>query len=177
MTVKEFIQQIQNDNTPVTWDKAIKRALFLYVHRNEITYNLGCMGEDVESEKARAQYEYYYAHGWADKMGMPYNTWKLLHAGKVCMDCSGLLDLIYGYKNHNKSSWSYAGMHRNPSLIEGVAGSAVWHTGHVGLDIGYGYCVEIGVYNDTLMLTKLSERTFTDSFLADGIDYTGADMR
>lgn len=38
-------QKYWEDKMIYNWNRIINRALFLYTHRDNITYNLGCSGE------------------------------------------------------------------------------------------------------------------------------------
>ena len=175
-----------------TWDEVIRRALFLYINRTNITYNLGCSGEVVGRDKiVEENFRYYYNHGWAEKIGdsipgwdptwnvnKSWAKWSALNSSKMCFDCSGYIDWCLGYEGvHKYSSWSFGSMNKNPSLAAGVAGSALWKKGHVGLDMGYGYLLEIGHYGGTIELNKISNRDFTSSHLITDVDYNGADAR
>ena len=108
-------------------------------------------------------------------------TWELwlkYNRGKMCFDCSGFICWCLGYeKQHMYSSWDFGKMQPETSTAKGFAGYALWKQGHVGLDIGYEYMLEIGEYNHTIELNKISERAFVDSHPIIGIDYTGADAR
>lgn len=174
------------------WSHTIQRILFLYTHRDNITYCLGCSGEvagrDVIVEN---QFKYYYDNGWKESIGASipswtasmdkneaWNEWLKYYQGKMCFDCSGLIDWCIGYEGiHKYSSWEFGQMKKNESLAAGVAGSVLWKKGHVGLDIGYGYEIEIGGYGGTLNLYNINERGFTSSHLITEVDYTGADAR
>lgn len=159
------------------WDSIIKKALFVYVHRDEYTYCLGGVGQPVESNEIKNLYEYYYNNGYKDTMGMTYSEWAKINKGKKCFDCSGFLDYLRGQVEHIDSSWTYGDMKKNKSLVDGVAGSALWKKGHVGLDIGYGYFLHFPNWNRTCELGKISEYNWTSSHLISDVDYNGANNR
>lgn len=174
------------------WNKTIQEALWLYINREGITYCLGCSGEVVGRDKnVENQFKYYYNHDWKNKIGQglegwnenmnadqAWALWSNKHKGKMAFDCSGLLCFCIGYKGvHKYTSWDFQKMKANESCAAGVAGSALWKKGHVALDIGYGYLLEIGEYNKTIELNKISQRAFTSSHLINEIDYTGATER
>ena len=163
----------------ISWDEFIKRALYIYTHRDQYTYCLGAAGEPVESERVRNLFEWYYENGYKDIIGMPYDQWVRLHAGKRCFDCSGYLDYCLtneeGY--HLYSSWHYGEMPKASSLVAGVAGSALWKRGHVGLDFGYGHFLHFPNWNRTCEEGKISEYDWTSSHQVIGVDYNGADNR
>jgi hypothetical protein len=82
--------------------------------------------------------------------------------GKVCCDCSGLIswytDKILG------SAQLYATASKR-GLIKDVdkapIGSVLWHSGHVGVYIGNGYCVEEKGINYGCVKSKISNTHFT----------------
>lgn len=179
------------------WNKGIADVLYLMRSSNidNITYCLGCCGEVAGRDSiVESQFKYYYTHGWNDKIGtqgvgLPgyyngmsvndaWNIWLSINKGKQCFDCSGLICWFAGFRGEHKySSWDVASMKKNKSASEGPAGSVLWKSGHVALDIGYGFCVEIGLWNDTIQLNKISERDFTSSHLMVDVTYINADNR
>ena len=174
------------------WDDVIKRVMFIFDHREGVTYCLGCAGEVAgRDDIVRRQFIYYYDHGWKEKIGegipgwvatdnaaRTWEKWLNINRGKMCFDCSGLICWACGYEGrHVWSSWNLGNMEREASPSAGVAGSVLWKSGHVGLDIGYGYEMEIGSYNNTIEFHKIGDRGWTRSCYIDGIDYTGADAR
>lgn len=175
------------------WSHMINRALFLFTHRAEITYNLGCSGEVVGRDKiVEDNFKYYYQQKeWHDRIGgsipgwetswdvnRAWQAWSNLHRGKMCFDCSGLICWCMGYEGlHKYSSYNFGDMPKQASLSSGVAGSALWRSGHVGLDIGYGASLSIGSYGGTINLRMISDEPWTSSHLIQGVSYTGADAR
>lgn len=165
------------------------------ITENQITYCLGCAGEVAgRDSRVESMFKYYYVHGWDEKIGtqgsglpgwykgMPvgdaWNIWLNINRGKMCFDCSGLIDWAIGYKGiHKYSSYDFGNMPKNSSIKKGVAGSVLYKPGHVGIDIGYGMCVEIGQYNDTIQLNNIYDRSFKSSHLIPEVDYTGANGR
>lgn len=175
-----------------TWNEVISYGLYLYTQRDNITYCLGCSGEVVGRDKiVENQFKYYYDHGWKDKIGngligwnskmnasQAWNLWAAANKGKMAMDCSGFIDMCLGYfGNHKYTSSSFGSMPKFLSVSQGYAGGILWKEGHVGLDIGYGYELEIGAYNQTLQLNNIGTKSFTQSIRCTEIDYKGADAR
>jgi len=175
------------------WSKMINRALWLYTQRAGITYNLECAGEVAGRDKrVEDLWKYYYQQPeWHDKIGasvigwypkMPTQTawerWLLTNKGKMCFDCSGYIDWCMGYEGiHKYNSISFGAMPKQESVSKGVAGSVLWKKGHVGLDIGYGACLDIGSYGGTINLSMIGDKGWTSSHLITDVDYTGADAR
>lgn len=176
----------------MTWDEIIRRGLDLYVDRNNITYCLGCAGDVAGVDvRVRENFLYYYEHGWADKIGRDLagwrpgmsanDTWELwltYNRYKRCFDCSGLICWVCGYeKDHRWSSWSIGAMMPESTPGAGLAGYALWKSGHVALDVAFGFCIEIGEYNHSIEYNKIKNRDFTDSHAIQGVNYAGADAR
>lgn len=176
----------------MTWDELIRRGLWLYYNRNNITYCLGCAGQVAgRDDIVKSNFIYYYDHGWREKIGKDLymwdpamdaeDTWELwlsYNAGKMCFDCSGLICWCMGLEGYHKySSWAFGDMQPTATPAQGLAGYALFKPGHVALDIGYGYCIEAGEYNHSIEFNKISERDFTNSHAIVGINYEGADAR
>lgn len=177
----------------MTWDEVIKNALWLYYNRGNITYCLGCSGEVAgRDDIVRRQFTYYAGdNSQRDNIidGTPgaldsdtpvqiWTKWLAANRGKMCFDCSGFLDHITGHAGkHLWSSWSFGDMPIAGTPSSGPAGGALFKPGHVGLDIGYGYMLEICNYGRTLELNKISLRDFRTSHYITGVDYTGSDGR
>ena len=180
-----------------SWSKMINRALWLYTQRAGITYCLGCSGEVAGRDAmVENQWKYYYNDpkwhatigatipGWYDTMstGEAWEKWLSVYGGKMCFDCSGFLCWCMGYEGqHVYSSWDFGSMIKQSSVPAGVAGSALFKktsTGaHVGLDIGYGACLDIANFGGSINLSMIGDRGWTSSHLITGVDYIGADAR
>lgn len=179
----------------IQWNKVIQSAIKLYTRRGGATYCLGCSGQTVGgvgNNTIRSNFLYYYDHGYKAQMGKGLKGWNSSMTGEqawalwskqwhnhMAFDCSGLIDYCINGEQigHKYSSYDFGAMPKNESLAAGCAGSVLWKSGHVGLDIGYGALIEIGTWNDTIQLNLISERTFTSSHKIKGVDYTGSDAR
>lgn len=174
------------------WSHTINRALWLYTQRAGITYCLGCSGEVAGRDKhVENNFRYYYEHGWDEHIGFSipgwevgmstdktWDMWLKLHKGKMCFDCSGFIDWCIGYEGiHKYTSWDFGEMKKQDSLSSGFAGSVLWKKGHVGLDIGYGACIDIGHYGGTLEISMLGDKDWTSSHLIENVNYEGANAR
>lgn len=171
------------------WTEFRRRLWWLFYNRNNITYCLGCAGEVAGRDRiVENNFKYYWGHGWAEKIAKdipdlsPDDTaadawavWLSYNAGKMCFDCSGLVCWCIGLEGvHKYSSWDFGKMPENESISAGVEMSILWKQGHVSIDIGGGYEMEIGDYNHTIEFGKISDRNFEKSVLCAGIDYKGA---
>lgn len=174
----------------IRWNKFVQNALWIYTQRSNCTYCLGCSGEVAgRDSRVEANWRYYFNQpdyhdkiaatipGYSDTMSedQAWGAWLTVYRGKLCFDCSGLLDWCLDYKGvHKYSSWDFGGMPKNASIKAGPAGSVLWRKGHVGLDIGYGYNIEICNFGKTIELNQTATRDFTDSIKCKDVDYTGA---
>lgn len=161
------------------WYKMIRMALDIYTNRDKYTYCLGACGEPIESERIKNLFEYYYNHGYKDKIGMTYEEWLNANRGKKCFDCSGFINYCSteGETEHVYSSWNYGEMPKNISIAHGVEGSALWKRGHVGLDYGHGHFLHFPDWNRTCEEGIIKEYDWVSSHLILDVDYEGADNR
>lgn len=173
-----------NVNEKITrWSQVVERALFLYQHRDDITYCLGCAGEVVgRDKKVESSFRYYYAHGYKEKIDNSvqygwissnvdeaWKRWSTKYAGKMAYDCSGYIDWCAGYMgNHCWSSWNFQSM-----PVGHGAGCACWKQGHVGINIGYNNFLHIPTWGRTIELVRFDEYNWTDEHMIQGIDYNG----
>jgi len=92
--------------------------------------------------------------------------------GKVCCDCSGL---ISWYTNKILGSAQLYSTASKRGLIKDIdkapIGAVLWHSGHVGVYIGNGYCVEEKGINYGCVKSKISDTRFTHWLTFNYIDY------
>lgn len=167
--------------------QAIKRGLDAYRHRDKYAYLYGCKGTFLADRQTilnfmAAEPAYFAKYTAEQKEQIIRNS-----IGKIGYDCSGFV----GWVCTGDKQWS-TGQINNCSKIttirDGVAGSIVYTTfggrgRHIGLDIGYGYCLDMGYestdaivasHNDSVRLTRLSETAWEKSGQTRVLDYTGA---
>ena len=180
----------------MSWYEFRRRLWWLYYNRNNITYMLGAAGQVAGRDPVIHElFVYYYNNGWKNEIGddLPgwrhdmtaeeaYALWINRNANKMCFDCSGLIDWCIGYEGvHKYSSSNFAQMPKNESVALGPEMSILYKrgakSGHVAIDIGAGYCMEIGEFNHTIEFNKISDRHFDSSHKCAGVDYSGADNR
>lgn len=92
--------------------------------------------------------------------------------GKVATDCSGL---ISGCTGVVRGSASYKSTATNSvpisKLSEDHIGWAVWRSGHIGVYVGGGYCIEARGIDYGTVRTKVASRNFTHVIKLKDIDY------
>ena len=165
--------------------QAIKRGLDMYRHRDQYAYFYGCKGQvltDAVMDALIAAEPGYFSKYSPEQIRQIKNNSR----GKTGYDCSGFTGKCTGDKQ-----WS-TGQINNCSKIttipDGVAGSVVYTTfggkgRHIGLDIGYGYCLDMGyestdavvaANNHSVRLTRLAETAWEKSGQSRLLDYSGA---
>ena len=157
-----------------TWDEVIKNAMFMYVHRDDYAYLYGTDGEvgsDALVDKMVAAYPTHFA-------GKDIQAIKDYVRGKTCFDCSGWVHTLFGTPDMSSSGIINDCTYKTDDLVAGYAGSVLWKPGHIGLDIGYGYCLDIPTELQTIRLQKISEYNWMKSGRWEKYcDYTGANNR
>lgn len=95
--------------------------------------------------------------------------------GTVCVDCSGLISWYTGVSRGSSQHKSNATKVLSISQInQAVPGCALWRSGHIGIYIGNGQCIEARGSAYGTVLTNVSERDFTHILWLKDIDYTEA---
>jgi hypothetical protein len=156
------------------WDEAVRAAMYMYYHRDQYAYLYGTDGEtgsDALVDKMVAAYPAHFK-------GMDIAAIKEHVRGKTCYDCSGFIHTIFGAPDMTSSAIIGDCSFTTTDLVAGVAGSVLWKPGHIGLDIGYGYSLDIPTELQTIRLLKISDYNWQKSGKWEKYaDYTGADNR
>ena len=92
---------------------------------------------------------------------------------QYCTDCSGLISWLTGtlrgsYQYYETAVSRVAISKLNESMI----GWAVWKSGHIGVYVGNGYCIEAKGINHGTVKTKVSATAWTHVLKLCDIDYT-----
>lgn len=146
----------------------VKRALNWYTERDSVAYWMGAKGEVLTNKRMDELVKWYpdYFSKYTPERLAELKKWSL---GKIGFDCSGLVSVCAGLKG--LSSWSLWDRTVNRTTVkECKAGSFLWRPGHIGIDIGYGYFIDIAAEGQTIRLLPNSKGTFTN-----GGEYVGAD--
>ena len=176
--------------TKRTWDDAIKRGLYAHTRRREMVYFYGAKGQVLTDALMNYFISASPSH-FSQFSAEEIEQIKRNSRGKLAYDCSGFTGWVCtGDKQYS------AGQIANCSsvtsdLVAGVAGSILYttHGGkgrHIGIDIGYGYCLDMGIEStdemvrlgyDSVRLRKVLECGWELSGQSNVIDYTGANNR
>lgn len=166
--------------------KAIQRGLDAYRHRDKYAYFYGAKGVYLTDASMNAliaaEPAYFKKYSPEEIQQIKKNS-----RGKIGYDCSGFTGWICtGDKQYSAGQYNNCSVKTTPAL--GVAGSVLFTTWggkgrHIGLDIGYGYCLDMGYestdaivasHNDSVRLTRISETAWENSGQSRLLDYTGA---
>lgn len=94
------------------------------------------------------------------------------YVGKVCTDCSGLISWYTGKIIGSSQMYSTASKRIPISKLNEVPiGAVLWKSGHVGVYIGNGKCVEAKGINYGTIESKVSATAWKYALLFDYIDY------
>ena len=161
-----------------SWDQVIKEALYMHVHKDEYAYFYGAKGQKLTDAVMTALWdaepEYFKRYDEKQKKAIfKYSR------NKTGYDCSGFIGKITGCNTYSGAIWSRCSK-KTSDLYAGPAGSILWKPGHVALDIGYGFGVEMAAEGSSVEMFRISEqygRFQQTGQLVTYIDYTGATNR
>lgn len=97
--------------------------------------------------------------------------------GAMAFDCSQLIVAFTNAPSDMSSGTLLGRCKERTTPAEGVEGSLLWKPGHVALDIGKGYCLEMVNEFKDLQVNKISGRGFMVSGRLPWVDYTGASSK
>lgn len=148
----------------------VKNALNWYMERDNVAYFMGAKGEvltDARMDELIRWYPDHFAQYDADKI----KKIKQFSRGKIGFDCSGLVSKCVGLSG--LSSWTLWDKTTNRTTVKNCkAGSLLWRPGHIGIDIGYGYCIDIPIEGQTIRIIKNTSSSFTNGGEFIGADYS-----
>lgn len=160
-----------------TWHAVIGDALNMLVHSDRYAYFYGAKGQKLTPETMEALWnaepEYFKRYTQKQKDAIfKYSN------GKIGFDCSGFIAHLTGCNTWSGAIWDRCRDKTTPK--NGPAASILWKPGHVALDIGYGYGVEMGVEKSSVVLFRIADHD--PKFEGSGrlkafIDYEGATNR
>lgn len=161
-----------------SWDQVIKEGLYMLMHADEYAYFYGAKGqkltESVMEALWNAEPDYFKKYDEKQKKAI-----FKFSKNKTGFDCSGFIGKLTGCNTYSGAIWSRCSK-KTADLFAGPAGSILWKPGHVALDIGYGFGMEMGAEMHTVELFRISEqrgRFQQTGQLVSYIDYTGATNR
>lgn len=136
-----------------------KQALKYYVHRNEYAYLYGTdgqIGSDALVDKMVARHINHFSKYNEQQI----HDLKDYVRGKICFDCSGFIHTLFGAKDMNSFGIisSCTRVYKLPEEVtESPEATVLWKPGHVGVDVGHGFFVDIASEFDTFRFLNIRE--------------------
>lgn len=136
----------------------VKKAIFYLYNRDLIAYFMGAKGEILTMERMSELIS------WFPDYFSRYEDWEIrdimkFSVGKTGFDCSGLVSACVGAPG--QSSWDLWDQTTNRTSVKDCkAGSFLYRPGHIGIDIGYGYCVDIAKEGEGVRLIPNDQAGF-----------------
>lgn len=159
----------------ITWDAAIKKALYMYWKRDQYAYFYGAKGETL-TESAMDYFIRTYPDHFSRYTENELKKIKEWSSGKIGYDCSGFTGICIGsWKNSAGQIADCADV--TDDLVSGPAGSLLYRPGHIGLDIGYGYFLHMPNEGRTIELGKILAYPWEKTGKSILLDYEGSDNR
>lgn len=146
----------------------LRTAFQMYVNRWRYVYFYGAKGE-LMTEPVMNQLIEAYPEYWSRYSPEEIADIKNVSRNRIGLDCSGFITLISGV--HGNSAMLFEKCTDKTTPRDGKAGYMLYKQNHVALDIGYGFCMEIGTPKDTFVISKISERGFIGSGALPYYDY------
>lgn len=149
----------------------LRNAFQLYVNRWRYVYFYGAKGE-LMTEPVMNQLIETYPEFWAKYSPEEIADIKNVSRGRIGLDCSGFITMISGIYGNSAMLFDKCVDKTTPR--DGKAGYMLYKPNHVSIDIGYGYCMEIGTPKETFIISKISDRDFIASGALPDYDYRKA---
>lgn len=157
----------------MTYRDVLKKIARMEVEKEKYAYFYGAKGEILTDDKMHElvrQYPAYFKKYSQEQLEEIYDYSR----GKIGFDCSGFTTYVTGVSGNSSAQWGKA-HNKTSNLVSGVAGSILYKTGHIGIDIGYGIFVHFPTEGHTIERQYISKYNWTGTGLAQGVDYTGSD--
>lgn len=160
----------------MTYYKVIQNAFNVYYKRDGYAYFYGAKGQiltdQVMDALINAEPEYFKKYSPQQLKDI-----KDYSRNKIGLDCSGFIALVSGVQGYSTSLYENSKNKTTPH--DGTEGNILYTTfggtgRHIGLDIGYGYFMDMPIEGQTVRFGKISEYKWEKSGQLFGIDYTGA---
>lgn len=163
--------------TKIKWDDAIKTALDMLEHADKYAYFYGAKGAEL------TDYVMNYLWNSEPVYFSRYNEQQKKEIfdysrGKIGFDCSGFVGKCVDDMTWSRGIWDHC-YDKKVDVFQGVAGSIVYRTGHIGIDIGYGFYLNMGRELHSVELGRFKEHIISWEGCGKhyNIDYTGANNR
>ena len=148
----------------------VRDALKWYEHRDDIAYFFGAKWvilTDAVMDYLIEQENWYFKR-YDEKQLKAIKEWS---RGKVGADCSAYICKSIGC-DMISSAQLWARCNNKTGVKECKAGSLLRYPDHIGLDIGYGYCLHIGKELESIRLEKNDKLGWIGGGEFDLLDYS-----
>ena len=149
----------------------LRKAYALYVERDNIAYFYGAKGQvltdKVMDALIAAEPKHFSKYTEAELKKI-----KSFSRGKIGYDCSGFVGACVGCQEWSGGLWSHC--YNKTTVSNGKAGCILYKQGHVGLDIGYGYAMDIPTEGKTIRIFRNNTTGFIGAGEYRGFDYSEA---
>lgn len=155
----------------VKWIDVVKNGLKMLVNKDEYCYFYGAKGEKMDRETMERLYTAYparYTEWTAEEKERLFDFCE----GKIGYDCSGFIGALVDDMTYSGALISHCLYTTTPA--GGVAGSLLYKSGHIGIDIGYGYFLHMPSEFHSVEIGKIGEYDWATSGEHTNVDYTGA---
>lgn len=149
----------------------LKKALEYYCNRDKYCYFYGAKGETMTDKRMNdliSAYPRFYQNYSKQQL----EDIKNFSRGKRGLDCSGFISKISGVPGYSASLIDKCVVKTTPR--NGKAGYLLYKPGHVGIDLGYGFQIDMSAPGHTLEIHRISEKNYTESGALPGYDYSEA---
>ena len=150
----------------------IRKALMMFSSKDKYRYLYGSDGQIATDELVDKLWNLYPQH--YDALGCTRQELKDHVRGKTCFDCSAFINYVTSADKDYYSGSLWAACKKRTTPRDGVAGSLLYKPGHVGLDIGYGLCLEFVSEFKDFQLNYIVGRGFSGSGELPWVDYGGS---
>lgn len=156
-----------------TWVDVVKNALAVYAERDKFAYFMGAKGEKLTDERMETLWNAYYNehfHKYTDEQKKQIFDYS---RGKIGYDCSGF---VGGLVSDASGSWGQIEncIATSEDVISCAPGCILWFPGHVGISVGYGYCLHFPTEGATCTLSRVDAVGWTKYGYHKNINYLGA---
>ncbi len=153
----------------------LRNAFKLYVNRDKYAYFYGAKYELLTDKLMNELINIYWKEHFSRYSKEELEGIRNYSRGKIGMDCSAFITQISRLQGN--SQMQYNATVNKTRVEDGKAGTLLYKTGHVGIDIGYGYCMHIPIEKHTLEIAKIQAIGFTNSGEIPDYDYSEANNR
>lgn len=156
------------------WYVIVQAALAVYANADNYAYFYGAKGEvltDARMEELWNAYPNHFSKYDADMKRYIFNYSR----GKIGYDCSGFVGALVGDASGSSQLIAHC-----PSVstdyLSCAPANILWKEGHVGIAIGYGFCLHFPSEGHSCTLSNINSVGWTKSGYHKNVNYLGAQI-